>query len=146
MSLTDFKDWFDSKYFETDLGCIINGDCLIEMKNIPNKSIDMIFADLPYGTTECKWDSILPLDQMWEHYNRIIKDNGAIVLFSSQPFTTTLISSNIEMFKFEYIWVKTRPTGFGNANHRPMRKHENIIVFSKAGASSNSNPPMVYYP
>lgn len=144
--MVDFKNWCDDKYFETELGYIINGDCLIEMKKIPDNSVDMILCDLPYGKTECKWDAIIPFDKLWSHYNRIIKNNGAIVLFSTQPFATALINSNIEMFKFECIWIKTRPTGFGNANHRPMRKHENILVFSKAGASSNSNPSMIYNP
>ena len=88
-----------------DLRC---GDCLELMKDIPDKSIDMILCDLPYGTTACKWDIVIPFDKLWEQYNRIIKDNGAIVLFSNQPFTTDLINSNRKMWKYEMIWKKIR--------------------------------------
>lgn len=129
-----------------ELNKIYNEDCLEGMKNIEDKSVDMILCDLPYGTTECTFDTIIPIEPLWKQYNRIIKDNGVIILFGSQPFTTKLINSNIDMFKFEYIWVKTRPTGFGNANYRPMKKHENIVVFSKGGASSNSKIHMTYNP
>lgn len=107
------------------------GDCIDRMGEIRDKSIDMIFCDLPYGTTQCKWDSIIPFGPLWEHYNRIIKDNGAIVLFSSQPFTTSLIMSNIKMYRYEWIWVKTLPVGHLNAKRMPMRAHENIEVFYK---------------
>ena len=107
------------------------GDCLKLMKNIPDKSIDMILCDLPYGTTHCKWDTIIPFEPLWEQYNRIIKDNGAILLFSSQPFTTDLINSNRKMFRYEIIWEKTMPSGFLNANKMPLRAHENVIVFYK---------------
>jgi len=108
---------------------LYNNDCLIKMKNIPDKSIDMILCDLPYGTTACKWDSIIDLDLLWKQYKRIIKDNGAIILTASQPFTTKLISSNYEMFKYEWIWDKLKPTGMLNASHQPLRRHENILVF-----------------
>lgn len=110
---------------------VIHGDCLIEMKKIPDKSIDMILCDLPYGTTACKWDTIIPFEPLWEQYKRVIKDNGAIVLTASQPFTSALVMSNPKMFKYELVWVKTRPSGFLNAKKMPLRNHENIIVFYK---------------
>lgn len=110
---------------------LIQGDCIIEMQNIPDKSIDAIICDLPYGTTACKWDSIIPLDLLWQQYNRIIKDNGAIVLFGSQPFTTKLISSNYNLFKYEIIWNKVHGANFFNLKYQPFKTHENIIVFGK---------------
>lgn len=105
------------------------GDCLDLMKDIPDKSIDMILCDLPYGTTECKWDTIIPFEPLWEQYKRIIKDNGAIVLTASQPFTTDLINSARDIFKYELIWEKTNPTGFFNAKKMPLKIHENILIF-----------------
>jgi len=107
------------------------GDCLEIMPEIPDKSVDMILCDLPYGTTAIKWDKPLPLVPLWEQYERIIKYNGAIVLFSAQPFTTDLIVSNRKLFRYEIIWNKTTPTGFLNANKAPLRTHENICVFYK---------------
>jgi site-specific DNA-methyltransferase (adenine-specific) len=108
---------------------ILLGDCLELMKDIPNGSIDMILCDLPYGTTACKWDTIIPFDKLWEQYKRIVKPNGAIILFGSQPFTTDLIMSNRDWFKYELIWDKDRPTGFPEANKKPLKVHENICVF-----------------
>ncbi len=102
-----------------------------EMKSIPDKSIDLILCDLPYGTTQLKWDKVIPFELLWEQYNRVIKDNTAILLFSSQPFTTDLINSNRKMFRYEIIWEKTMRTGFYNAKRMPMRIHENILVFYK---------------
>lgn len=110
---------------------ILLGDCLELMKDIPNGSIDMILADLPYGTTACKWDTIIPFEPLWEQYNRIIKDNGAIVLTASQPFTSALVMSNIKMFKYEWIWHKSIPSGAMSAKYQPMKAHENILVFAK---------------
>ena len=110
---------------------LYKGDCLELMKNIPDKSIDMILCDLPYGTTECKWDNIIPFEDLWKEYKRIIKDNGAILLFSQQPFTSFLTCSNINMFRYEYIWEKSSSTGFLNAKKMPLKKHENILVFYK---------------
>ena len=107
------------------------GDCLELMKDIPDKSIDMILCDLPYGTTACKWDMVIPFDKLWEQYNRIIKDNGAIVLFGSQPFTTDLINSNKKMFKYELIWDKVQGKQPFLARIQPMKSHENIVVFGK---------------
>ncbi|MGH1277001.1 DNA-methyltransferase [Bacillus cereus] len=111
---------------------VFNEDCLEGMKRIPDKSIDLILCDLPYGTTSCRWDSIIPFDLLWEQYKRIIKDNGAILLTASQPFTTKLIESNMRLFRYEWIWKKGKhTTGFPNANKMPLKNHENILVFYK---------------
>lgn len=107
------------------------GDCLELMKDIPDKSIDMILCDLPYGTTRNKWDCAIPLDKLWEQYERIIKDTGAIVLFSQTPFTQILGVSNIKLLKYEWIWEKDNGTGFLNAKKMPLKIHENILVFYK---------------
>lgn len=125
---------------------LFQGDCLEVMKDIPDKSVDMILCDLPYGTTECKWDKFIDNKSMWEHYNRILKESGNIILFASQPFTTKLIESNPKMFRYEIIWIKTRPTGFANANYRPMKKHENILIFTKASTSTAGNNHATYNP
>jgi len=109
---------------------LYNDDCLEKMKDIQDGSIDAVICDPPYGTTACTWDSIIPLEPMWEQLKRIIKPNGAIVLFGSQPFTSKLISSNYDMFKHEVIWFKNVPTGMAQANYAPMKYHENIIVFA----------------
>ncbi|MED2847147.1 DNA-methyltransferase [Bacillus toyonensis] len=114
------------------LNQVFNMDCLEGMKLIPDKSVDMILCDLPYGTTACKWDSIIPFDQLWQQYERIIKDNGAILLTASQPFTTKLIASNMKLFRYEWIWKKgNHVTGFPNANRMPLKNHENVLVFYK---------------
>lgn len=113
------------------------GDCLEVMKTIEDNLIDLILADLPYGTTECKWDSIIPLNELWEQYKRILKKTGCIVLTGTQPFTTKLISSNYEMFKYELIWDKVLPTGFANAKYQPMKQHENILVFANGKTTYN---------
>lgn len=110
---------------------LLQGDCLELMKDIPNKSIDLILCDLPYGTTQNKWDTVIPFDKLWAQYNRIIKDNGAILLFSQMPFGANLIMSNPKMFRYEWIWEKDNSTGFLNANKMPLKKHENILVFYK---------------
>ena len=107
------------------------GDCLKLMNDIPDKSIDMILCDLPYGTTQNKWDSIIPLDKLWDQYCRVIKDNGAIVLFAQTPFDKVLGCSNLKMLKYEWIWEKTSATGHLNAKKMPMKAHENILVFYK---------------
>lgn len=110
---------------------LFEGDCLEIMPlEIEDKSIDMILCDLPYGTTACKWDTIIPFKPLWREYERIIKDNGAIVLTASQPFTTRLISSNYDMFRYEWIWEKSNGGGFLNANRQPLKRHENILIFS----------------
>lgn len=115
-----------------EINKLYQGNCLELMHDIDDKSIDMILCDLPYGTTACKWDSVIPFEPLWAHYKRIIKDNGAIVLTASQPFTSALVMSNIKMFKYEWIWEKSIAFGFVHAKNQPMKKHENILVFSPA--------------
>jgi len=110
---------------------IIEGDCLEAMKQIPSKSIDMILCDLPYGTTQNHWDSIIPLNRIWEHYERIIKDKGVIALTAQGLFTANLMLSNQRMFKYKIVWVKSKPTNFLNAKKQPLRKHEDIVIFYK---------------
>jgi site-specific DNA-methyltransferase (adenine-specific) len=110
---------------------ILLGDCLELMKDIPNGSVDMILCDLPYGTTACMWDTIIPFDKLWEQYERIIKPNGAIVLTASQPFTSALVMSNPKLFKYEWIWEKAVGSNFAVAKYQPLKEHENILVFSK---------------
>ena len=120
---------------------LMQGDCLELMKGIADKSVDMILCDLPYGTTACKWDSIIPFEPLWEQYNRIIKDNGAIVLFGSEPFSTELRHSNLKMYKYDWIWDKKIPVGMSYARFQPMRQTENISVFCKS--KTVYNPQMV---
>ena len=108
---------------------LMQGDCLERMKEIESGSVDMILADCPYGTTACKWDSIIPLEPMWEQLKRVIKPNGAIVMTAAQPFTSILVSSNIKMFKYDWVWQKSRPTGVLNAKKQPLRDKEDILVF-----------------
>ena len=110
---------------------IIQGDCLIVMKDIPDKSIDMILCDLPYGTTACKWDTIIPFEPLWEQYKRIIKDNGAIVLFSGQPFTSRLICSSLDLYRYNWVWNKRKAANFIFANKQPLKKTEDVCVFYK---------------
>lgn len=110
---------------------LIQGDCLELMKEIPDKSIDMILCDLPYGTTACKWDIVIPFEPLWEQYERIIKDDGAIVLTASQPFTTTLINSNIKHFRYSWTWEKEQGVNFLMAKKQPLKVHEDVCVFSK---------------
>lgn len=112
---------------------LYKGDCLEVMKEIPIGSVDMILCDLPYGTTECKWDSIIPLDRLWKEYERIIKEDGAIVLTAAQPFTTQLIESNRKRFRYCWYWLKNIPTGFCFAKYQPMRRVEDVCVFYKKG-------------
>lgn len=116
---------------------LYNADCMEVMQDIPDKSIDAIICDLPYGITRAKWDSILDLDLLWKQYERVIKDNGAIVLFGSQPFTTTLINSNIKDFKYSLVWDKKMKVGMMNCKRMPLRQHEDIIVFYKKQPTYN---------
>ena len=108
---------------------IWHGDCLDLMSQIPDKSVDMILCDLPYGTTACKWDEIIPFDKLWLEYKRITKENAAIVLFGSQPFTSKLGASNLFMLKYSWVWEKSRPTDFLRAKHKPLKGFEDILVF-----------------
>ncbi len=140
-----------------DLYC---GDCLLEMNKIEDHSVDLILCDLPYGTTDRKgiedkgdnrllaWDTVIPLDKLWEQYRRVLKSNGAVVLTADQPFTSQLIVSNINWFKYEWIWKKRKTTGFLHANYRPMKQTEDIVVFSPAGAAaaSRNGGNMTYNP
>jgi len=116
---------------------IIQGDCLEKMKLIPDGSVDLILADLPYGTTACKWDSIIDLPKLWSEYERVIKDNGAIVLTAAEPFTSALVMSNPKMFKHEWIWMKNASTCFQAAKYRPLQKHESVLVFGKRKVTYN---------
>jgi site-specific DNA-methyltransferase (adenine-specific) len=116
---------------------LIHGDCLEKMAEIEDGSIDMVLTDPPYGTTACKWDSIIPLEPMWEHLKRVIKPNGAIVMTASQPFTTTLIASNMKMFRYEWIWQKDNHTNFLNIKKQPAKRHENVCVWYKKQPTYN---------
>lgn len=116
-------------YFENQ---VFEGDCLKIMNDIPSKSIDMVLCDLPYGTTQNQWDSVIPLDKLWSHYERIVKDNGVIALTSQGLFTANLMLSNQKLFKYKLAWVKSKPTNFLNAKKQPLRKHEDILVFYKS--------------
>lgn len=110
----------------------VNADCFDVFPFIEDKSIDAIICDLPYGTTACKWDSILPLDKLWKEYNRVIKDNGVIIINASEPFTSVLICSNLKDFRYKWVWDKVnRYTGYANANKMPLRRHEDIVIFYK---------------
>lgn len=119
------------------------GDCLERMKEIPDGSVDMILADPPYGTTACKWDSVIPLQEMWEQLKRIIKPNGAIVMTASQPFTTSLISSNMNGFAFCWVWDKCFAANFVQAKRQPLKDHEDIVVFTKTGTQPVYFPQML---
>ena len=119
---------------------LLFGDCLLEMDKIEDESIDMILCDLPYGTTACKWDCILPLEQLWREYKRLIKPNGAIVLTASQPFTSVLTCSNLDWFKYEWIWLKNQGSNFANVKYQPMKEHESVLIF--ANGKTTYNPIM----
>ena len=121
---------------------LIHGDCLEEMKKIPDGSIDLVLTDPPYGTTACKWDTVIPLEPMWEQLKRVTKRNGAIVLFGSQPFTSALVMSNVKMFKYEWVWEKSHPTGIASCKKRALKYHENVVVFSLR--QTTYNPQMWY--
>tara|TARA_R110002167_G_scaffold180152_2_gene380337 strand:+ start:7291 stop:8010 length:720 start_codon:yes stop_codon:yes gene_type:complete len=113
------------------------GDCLERMKEIPDGSIDMVMTDPPYGTTACKWDSVIPLEPMWAQLKRIIKPNGAIVMTASQPFTSVLGYSNIKWLKYAWVWDKVRPSGFQVAKYRPMIRQEDVLIFGKGKITYN---------
>ena len=120
---------------------LMKGDCLERMKEIPDGSVDLILTDPPYGTTACKWDSVIPLEPMWEQLKRIIKPNGVIVLTASQPFTSMLVMSNLGMFKYELIWEKDKPSDFAVAKFKTMKYHETVLIFTNGRATYN--PQMV---
>lgn len=116
---------------------VIHGDCLEIMPTLPDKSIDMILCDLPYGTTHCKWDTVIPFEPLWKEYKRLIKGNGAIVLTASQPFTSALVMSNPNMFRHEWIWEKDKASNFFMAKKSPLKAHENVLVFGCNGVFYN---------
>lgn len=105
------------------------GDCLELMKDIPDQSVDLILCDLPYGTTACKWDAVIPFDNLWDFYLKVLKPRGVIVLTASQPFTSALIMSNIKMFRYEWVWQKNAGSNFGSVKYQPMKEHESVVVF-----------------
>lgn len=118
------------------------GDCLERMKEIPAGSVDLVLTDPPYGTTACKWDSVIPLDKMWDNTLRLVRDDSAILLFASQPFTTILISSNIKCFAYTWVWNKKFAANFVQAKRQPLKDHEDIVVFSKSGKMPRYYPIM----
>lgn len=127
----ELNELVKESYYYNKNGMLLNGDTIEYMNKLPDKSIDMIICDLPYGTTQNKWDSIIPLDELWKQYERIIKDRGMICLTSSEPFTTKLISSNYKLFKYDLVWDKKSTTGFLNAKRMPLRRHEQVLCFYK---------------
>lgn len=128
------------------LNYIDNTDCLEGLKTIPDGSVDMILCDLPYGTTACKWDSVIPFEPLWEQYERVIKEQGAIVLFGSEPFATALKASRLNLFKYDWVWQKSRTVGFLNAKNAPLKNYETISVFSKGTTANRSDRRMNYFP
>ena len=125
---------------------LYNADCLEQMKKIKDKSIDLILCDLPYGTLECKWDILIPFDKLWEQYNRIIKDNGAIALFGNEPFSSLLRTSNLKMFRYDWYWRKTKQANYAQARYMPLKNMEIISIFSKGNIAQNSKIRMNYFP
>ena len=123
---------------------LLKGDCLELMKDIPDKSIDAIICDLPYGTTACKWDSIIPFDKLWNEYERIITNIGAIVLFGQEPFSSLLRISNLNLYKYDWKWIKSKVGNFLNCKNSPLKKYEDIIIFSK-GTIANGSPRLMKY-
>jgi site-specific DNA-methyltransferase (adenine-specific) len=128
------------------LNKITNADCLEILPQLADESIDAIICDLPYGTTECRWDSVINLDLLWKEYRRLIKPRGAIVLFGAQPFSSLLITHALDLFKYEWIWYKNKATGYQTVKTQPMRIHENILVFSKGTVANRSPRNMIYNP
>lgn len=128
------------------LNTVIHGDCLAEMRRIDDASIDMILCDLPYGTTACKWDTVIPFEPLWAEYVRVIKPNGAIVLFSIQPFTSALVMSNVKLYKYGWLWEKENASNFFAAKFQPLNNIEDISVFGKGGCNNGAKNPLRYYP
>lgn len=124
-------------YYQDDTVTLYHGDCLELMNEIPDGSVDMVMADLPYGTTACKWDSVIPFEPLWAAYRRVCKKNAAIVLTASQPFTSALVMSQPRMFRHEWVWEKNRGSNFLNTKREPMKEHEVALVFSEGGWTYN---------
>lgn len=124
------------------------GDCLERMKEIPDGSVDLVLTDPPYGTTACKWDAVIEFEPMWSEVRRVLKPNGAAVFTASQPFTSALVMSNVEWFRYAWVWEKNRPTNFAHAKNKPMKKHEDVLVFSSGTTvhASQSANRMPYFP
>lgn len=125
---------------------LILGDCLEKMAEIPDEFVDLILCDLPYGTTACKWDIIIPFDKLWDKYERIISNNGCIALFGSEPFSSLLRASNLKMFKYDWIWEKSKGSNYVHAKFQPLKTHETISIFSKSPAAQNIKHWMRYFP
>lgn len=138
--MADLEDYKDDNIW------LMKGDCLERMKEIPDGSVDLILTDPPYGTTQCKWDSVIPFDEMWVSVNLLTKDNTQVVLFGSEPFSSYLRISNIQNYKYDWYWIKSRKNGFVHQKGMPLRQTENVHVFSKGSIRRDSNTPMKYNP
>ena len=125
---------------------LYHGDCLELMDNIKDKSVDMILCDLPYGTTACSWDVVIPFESLWKQYNRVIKDNGVIALFGSEPFSSFLRTSNLDMFRYDWYWKKTKQGNFAQAPYMPLKNIEIVSIFAKGKIANNSKLKMNYFP
>ena len=140
------KELYKTADYKDSHGMLFHGDCLEIMKNIEDESIDMILCDLPYGTSACKWDSVIPFEPLWKQYIRIIKPFGAIVLFGSEPFSSALRLSNLDMYKYDWKWEKPNGANFLNFKYQPAKVHEDIMVFGKSATSYSKNGNMIYNP
>lgn len=125
---------------------LLKGNCLELMSDIQDKSVDLILCDLPYGNTACKWDSIIPFEDLWKQYKRIVKDNGVIALFGSEPFSSLLRCSNIKMYKYDWIWKKNKSSNFINCKYQPLKNYETILIFSKMASTYSKKGNMKYIP
>ena len=140
------KELYKTADYKDSHGMLFHGDCLEIMKNIEDESMDMILCELPYGTSACKWDSVIPFEPLWEQYSRIIKPFGAIVLFGSEPFSSALRLSNLDMYKYDWKWEKPNGANFLNFKYQPAKVHEDIMVFGKSATSYSKNGNMIYNP
>lgn len=137
----------DKKIRERRKQLLLQGDCLDEMSKVLDSSVDLILVDLPYGTSACSWDVVIPMEKLWEQYLRVLKPSGTVVLFGSEPFSSLVRSSNLEMYKYDWKWVKPRGANFLNAKYQPMKNYEDIMVFSRCPASySRFRDSMLYNP
>lgn len=125
---------------------LFQGNCMDIMPQLPDRSVDMVLCDLPYGTTACKWDVVIPFEPLWEQYSRLIRSDGAIVLFATQPFTTVLINSRIDLYRYSWVWLKGQGSNFQLANIQPLRRTEDVCVFSPARSANGAKPVLRYFP